>query len=503
MASVPGLIKVYKAIAGLKDSYWKTQKSKEVLRLIEACSGLWLEASVRSAYAVQGESLPVSFVINNRLNAHAFLTEIRVGDYDTLYKQELAANRNYTLQKNIYVTDKKPVTQPYWLAEEMSPGSYNVSDHVLIGDAQSKPAFEAQFRLNIEGTDITLTTPVRYKYTDPVKGELYQPLTVLPPVTAAFDPDLVVFADGEEKDFQVQTKVQGTGAGRPEISLTPAPDITIREKTTGGSDIVYSARTASRQSGITWSDLLFRRAGGQDTARQLKTISYDHIPRIDYFSPSREKFVSADIKILGKRIGYIEGAGDKVPQALQQMGYEVVMLREKDIIAGNLRQFDAIMAGVRAYDVHPWLAAKYDQLMDYVKEGGNLVVQYNRNNIGNARVKIGPYPFAISNNRVTDETAKVDFLQPGHSVLNYPNKITDKDFEGWIQERGIYFIDQLDPKYEAILSMHDEGENAQNGSLVVTTYMVKAGLSIRAWSFSASCRPACRAPTACWPISLP
>jgi LmbE family N-acetylglucosaminyl deacetylase len=468
-ASVPGLVKVYKAISELKDGYWKTQKSKEVLRLIEACSGLWLEASTRSGYTVQGEALPVSFVINNRLNVKASLVDIRVDGFDTLCKQELVPNRNYIFQKSINVPARQPVTQPYWLAEEMSQGSYNVSDQLLIGNAQSNPAFEATFHLVIDGLDVTLTRPVQYKFTDPVKGELYQPLTVLPPVTARCEPDLVVFTDGEQKDFQVQTKVQGSGTGRPVISFTKATDIAIQEKP-DNSDPIYTAHPVDHQPGVASSDVLFQYNGAQDTARQLRTIAYDHIPRIDYFSPAREKFVSTDIKILGKRIGYIEGAGDKVPQALQQMGYEVVMLREKDITSGNLRQYDAVITGVRAYDVHPWLADRYDQLMDYINQGGNLIVQYNRNNIGNAHVKIGPYPFAISSSRVTDETARVDFLLPDHAVLNYPNKITDKDFEGWIQERGIYFISQLDPKYEAILSMHDPGEGAQNGSLVTANY---------------------------------
>jgi LmbE family N-acetylglucosaminyl deacetylase len=470
-ASVPGLVKIYQALSHLKDDYWKMQKSREVLRLIEACSGLWLEASVRNAYTVQGDSLQVSFVVNNRLNARASLSGVNIGAYSLFWKQELTANRNYILQKNIYVPEKNPVTQPYWLAEEMSPGSYNVSNQLLIGDAQSKPAFEVQFQVQIDGVDLTFTRPVLYKYTDPVKGELYQPLTVLPPVTARFDPDLLVFANGEEKEFEALTKVQGAHTGSPQLSLTHPADISIREHSAAGSpNMTWSARSSYKEPGITWSDLLFRRDGGQDTARQLRTIMYDHIPRIDYFSPSREKFVSADVKTLGKRIGYIEGAGDKVPQALQQMGYEVIMLREKDVTAGNLHQFDAIMAGVRAYDVHPWLAGKYDQLMSYINEGGNLIVQYNRNGIGNSALKIGPYPFAITNNRVTDETAKVDFLQPAHTVLNYPNKITDKDFEGWIQERGIYFIDQLDPKYTAILSMHDPGESDQKGSLVIGDY---------------------------------
>jgi LmbE family N-acetylglucosaminyl deacetylase len=469
--SVPGLVKLYKEISEGKDGYWKTQKLTEVQRLIEACSGLWLEASVRSGYAAQGDSIQISFVLNNRLNAKISVNEISVNGYDTLYKQDLAGNKNYLMTGNIHIPAQQPITQPYWLAEDMSPGSYNVKDQALIGDAQSKPALTARFRLSIEGQDIGFTRPVQYKYTDPVKGELYQPLTILPPVTGQFDPELVLFTDGEQKDFEVQTRIRTSRPVQPKISLTNTNDISLRQtNVVRGTDFSYSASPLKKESKLVYSDLVFDNNGKPDTARELKTVSYDHIPRIDYFSVSQEKFVIADIKISGKRIGYIEGAGDKVPEALQQMGYDVVLLKEKDITPGNLRQFDAVLTGVRAYDVHEWLLARYDILMGYVKEGGNLVVQYNRNNIGNTRVKIGPYPFAISNIRVTDENAGVDFLQPDHPVLNFPNKITEKDFEGWIQERGIYFAGQPDAKYETIFSMHDPGEQDQKGSLLVASY---------------------------------
>ena len=469
--SVPGLADLYKQISGLKDGYWKTQKLTEVQRLLEACSGLWLEASVHSGYVAQGDALPISFVLNNRLNAKISVNEISVDGFDTLYKKDLEGNKNYSFSKSISIPVQQPITQPYWLAEEMSPGSYNVKDQALIGDAQSKPALTARFRLSIGGLDISFSRPVKYKYTDPVKGELYQPLTILQPVTGRFDPELVLFMDGEQKDFEVQTNVRTSRSVQPAISLTDTRDLTIRQTAAvKGTDFVYSAAPLKKGSNLVYSYLVFDNNGDPDTARDLKTISYDHIPRIDYFSVAKEKFVAADIKTAGRRIGYIEGAGDKVPQALQQMGYDVVLLKEKDITAGNLRQFDAILTGVRAYDVYDWLLAKYDILMDYIKGGGNLVVQYNRNNIGNTGVKIGPYPFAISNIRVTDEKATVNFLQPDHPVLNFPNKITEKDFDGWIQERGIYFAGQPDAKYETILSMHDPGEQDQKGSLLVASY---------------------------------
>lgn len=465
--SVSGLVNVYKAISQLKDGYWKTQKLKEVQQLIEACSGLWLEATVRGPYAVQGDSLPIGIVVNNRLNAPIAVSGISVDGYDTVLRQQLDGDRNYSFSHSIYISPQHPVTQPYWLAEPMSPGSFNVKDQQLIGNPLSSPAYEVKFRLVVGGEEMVFTRPVLFKYTDPVKGELYQPLTILPPATAVFDPALVLFTDKEHKSFWVEA-TDHTGRGRlPAMQLTPTPAVGVQAN--GGSlagGFSWQAQPVSGVQGTESASLLF----GKDTALDLKTIAYDHIPRIDYFRPAVEKFVMADVKTAGHRIGYIEGAGDKVPQALQQMGYEVVLLKERDVTAANLRQFDAVVTGIRAYDVHNWLIARHDILMDYVKEGGNLVVQYNRDNLGRMNVNIGPYAFAVSNIRVTDERAQVNFLQPQHPVLNYPNTITDKDFDGWIQERGIYFAGQTDPAYQAVLSMKDPGEQEQKGSLVVANY---------------------------------
>jgi hypothetical protein len=468
--SVAGLAGIYKAIDQLKDGYWKTQKLKEVRELIADCSGLWLEAVTRNAYAVQGDSLGVTVTINNRLNAPLSVADVSLSDVRTGFtvplQQQLEGDKNYSFTRNIYISLDKPLTQPYWLAQEMSPGSFNVSDQRLIGDPQGAPAYTVSFRLAAAGQEIVYTRPVQYKYTDPVKGEVYQPVTVLPPVTAQFDPGLVLFTDGEEKGFRVQAADRTGHSGLPKFSLTPTPDVSVGPP----AGLSWLAKPAASKTGAVTADLVFDHAGRRDTAVQLNTIAYDHIPRIDYFRLAREKFVLADVKISGLRIGYIEGAGDKVPDALIQMGYEVVLLKEKDCTPAFLKQFDAIVAGVRAYDVHDWLADRHEALMNYVKEGGNLIVQYNRGNLGRMSTTIGPYPFAVSNLRVTDEHAKVNFLIPDHAVLNYPNKITAADFDGWIQERGIYFAGQTDPAYQQVLSMNDPGESEQKGSLVIATY---------------------------------
>jgi hypothetical protein len=203
----------------------------------------------------------------------------------------------------------------------------------------------------------------------------------------------------------------------------------------------------------------------------LQTINYDHIPNISYFRLPVVNMLTLDLKTAGKKIGYIEGAGDYVPVALQQMGYEVTQLGDKDLANGNLAQYDAIITGVRAYNTRPSLNTYYDKLMKYVENGGNLIVQYNTSNqAGSVKTRIGPYPFDIARARITDEHARVTVLKPGHPVMNYPNKITDKDFEGWVQERSIYHASGWDSHYETIFSMHDPGERDDEGSLIITKY---------------------------------
>ncbi|MFI5135746.1 MAG: LmbE family protein, partial [Chitinophagales bacterium] len=194
-----------------------------------------------------------------------------------------------------------------------------------------------------------------------------------------------------------------------------------------------------------------------------------HIPSITYFPSAKARIFTVPLKLGGTNIGYIKGAGDKIPSVLETMGYKVTMLDEAGISNSNLQSFDAIVVGVRAYNTNDWLKRFQPRLLDYVKNGGVLVVQYNT---AGALVtdKVGPYPFTLSRDRVTDENAKVNFINPKDPILNSPNKITDKDFEGWIQERGLYFVSNVDSNYRKIFTMNDKGENPLNGSLIVANY---------------------------------
>jgi len=470
--SVPGLLNLYKEILKLPEGFWKQQKLKEVESLIEECSALWLECTTNTPYATRGDSLRFNFYLINRLLPNVSIKRIAVDGFDTTMNQPLVTNRVTTFAKSIPVPLTKPLTQPYWLENDMSEGSFNVSDQALIGNPESKPAYEIGFTVTIDGQDFTLTRPLQFKTTDPVKGEIYQPLTIIPEVTGRFEPALLVLNSNDAKNFEVITRKQSKYVNGIKTSVVNTGNVNVKaEGNTSNGVSNYKANRVKANNEIDDARLLFNNNGKMDDAQELRTISYEHIPRIDYFVRPKLKLVIADIKTVGKRIGYIEGAGDKVADALRQMGYEVVMLNERNITPANLKQFDAVISGIRAYNVHAWLVDKYEILMDYVKEGGNYIVQYNTSNLpASVSAKIGPYPFVIANKRITDEKAKVNFTKPAHPVLNFPNKITSADFENWIQERGIYFADKQDSKYESIFSMQDPGESPLDGSLIIADY---------------------------------
>ncbi len=393
-ASVSSLVKLYKQINKIPDNIsWKKIKLKELQDVIAAAAGLWMEAFTANPKAIIGETLSVSISVNNRDGANVQLRNIVVDGSDTVLNTKAESNKNINFNVTLKVESNEKISQPYWLVKKMNGGSFNVDDQLLIGKAESDPAFIAVFNVDIDGQNFTYTRPVMYKSTDPVKGEIYHPLVVVPKLSE------------------------------------------------------------SAKYGV------------------LKHINYDHIPDIYYYNTDTGKISVSNVKIDGKKIGYIEGAGDKVPAALNLMGYDVAVIKENDLDIGYLKQFDAIITGVRAYNVHAFLTEKHNVLNEYIKNGGNLIVQYNTNsNAGPNKARIGPYPFYISRDRVTDETSPVKFLLPQHQVFNYPNKITSADFDNWIQERGIYMATQLDAAYVAPLGLRDPGEEEQKGGLIIADY---------------------------------
>jgi LmbE family N-acetylglucosaminyl deacetylase len=470
--SVAGLVKLYTALTALKKDYWVDQKLSAVGKLVESVSGIFMEATSSTPYVVIGDTLKAVVTFNNRLGINITDAKVRLWTTSTQVTPD-RANINNIQNLSEYIPVTSLPSQPYWLDKQMNHGSFNVTDQSLIGKAEiEKPV--VNFIVTLEGERFTFEKPLRYKFTDPVKGEIYQPVVMVPALTVTVQPALTVVSPGQAgdnsyaKNIRLFTDGSRTDSGSEYYSQ-------LKELKKGQTTIVRSQPDLGKKQdlvGLSNQLIDFPVKDNKGNGYfELKEINYDHIPAIRYFKPAVEKVLVADVKIAGKRVGYINGAGDKVPAALEQMGYSVSMLDQKDITPINLRQFDAIVTGVRAYNTNPWMSNAYDALMNFVKEGGVLLVQYNTNNgLGPLQSRMAPYPLTISRNRVTDETATVNFLLPDHPVLNYPNKITQKDFDGWIQERSIYNAEAVDNNYQRILSMKDPGEKEQDGSLVVADY---------------------------------
>jgi LmbE family N-acetylglucosaminyl deacetylase len=457
------------------------QEDKQIAlqKIIAQCAGLFMEVTAINQINTIGDSIKLKFSFINRTGVN--ISEVTVNAFDQKYSfKNLVKNENEEFVKAIKIDEKTTATQPYFLVDKMNSGSYNASLED-IGKPQNND-YNATFEVTIEGSRYGYKVPIMYKYTDPVKGELYQPIQIVSPAFINVLPNLLIFTSNKKDEKkQINFTLQSNLPLNEKVKFytfqnkvsKQIADTLLSISKTGKATISTNLNGNDFKNDVTTS------IGGELAVASfyehqytsLKKISYDHIPDIFYNYQDRVKVLKIDLKTVGTKAGYIAGAGDKVPQALEQMGYAVTMLTEKDITTTNIKQFDVIITGVRAHNVHAWLSNVHPILMQYVKDGGTLLTQYNTNNsIGPVKANIAPFPFTISRNRVTDETAVVNFLLPNHAALNYPNKITAKDFDGWIQERSIYNAEKIDTAYQKILSMKDPGETEQDGSLIIADY---------------------------------
>lgn len=485
--SVPALVDLYKAVEQLPDGYWKNKKAGEIKQLIMECSGIFVEATTSQEFAIKQQNFNIRFFADKRLNGDIALKKISLLDFDTSINSNLSTNTNLSFNHSFFVDKQTPVSQPYWLEKGLDGiGSFDVTNQQLIGKAQNDPAYSATFTFSFYGTDITIQKPVQYKFTNPARGELYEPFIVINPVSISLRPAVVL--TNIKQDNSTLKKDEVFAELR---SYIQSPNTTLKLFFEQGSHRVFMMDTTlTLEYNQTYNfsfplSKYYNKSEGDPSlsveltmnnetetySSDLHSIEYEHIPHIHYYANDKIQVVSGEVKTVGKHIGYITGAGDKVPQSLQQMGFEVTFLTEKDITTANLKKFDAVITGVRAYNVNEWLYEKYNVLMGYVHDGGNLIVQYNTNNyIGSVKENIGPYSFRISRTRVTDENAPVDILLPNHPALNYPNKITPADFNNWIQERSTYHAEDIDSHYETPLGMHDAGEPESRGALAIAKY---------------------------------
>ena len=484
-ASITQLLEAYKLIQNLEDQHWKAIKLEDIKNVIAACAGLYLEAVAETNQATANSSINLKIESINRSDYQITLNSYAINTLDVVKNIELKNNISYDFKDVLKIDSKQQPTTPYWLTKKGSLGMYTVDDKNLIGQPETPRNQLVTFNLTFGKTSISYSKPIVYKTNDDVKGEVYKPFEIIPEASAKVAEDVIIFENDKQKDIVVIVK-----AGRDNlegfVQIAHPKDWNVypeKQKvsiTHKGEDqtLIFTVIPPKNQSEGLITPMVT--VGNEVYTKKLVEINYDHIPFQTVLLPSESKVVRLDIKKRGENIGYIEGAGDVVPESLKQIGYNVVVIKPEEINAETLNRFDAIVVGIRAYNVVEALKYKQQLLFNFVEQGGNLIVQYNtsRETIVD---ELAPYKLELSRDRVTDENAEVRFLNPNHPLLNYPNKITEKDFEGWTQERGLYFPDQWSSEFTPLLSMNDKGETPKDGSLLVAKhgkgYYIYTGLS--------------------------
>ena len=437
-ASVPALVNLYEHIALLPNSAWKVFKLAELQQVIKESAGIFMEATTQQQQVVPGTNLQVQFLLNQRSNSVSTLQQIVLPNKDTLLNSILQNNQSIQFGYTFQVPKAQPIAQPYWLVNPKTEGMFVVNNQLQIGEAENEPCFNGSVSINIAGTLFQFTFPIQYKYLDLTKGDVYQPIAVIPEQEIQYEKDLYLNKGFAPIDVAYQNIHHQGKIERIQFKMKSSADTLPTP-----ADAVYS-----------------------------RIIQYDHIPTITYFPTATTKLLNIPVKTKGNKVGYIDGAGDKLPEAIIELGYELTVLKEADFVLEKLKGFDAIVVGVRAYNMYAYLSDKNEVLNKYIEQGGNVIVQYLKSNqVGVNKINVGPYAFTVnSGRRVTQEEAPVQFLLPNHPVFNFPNKIQETDFDNWVQERSTYQAENIDPHFTMPISMSDKGEAPSNGSLLVAPY---------------------------------
>ncbi|MBR9922906.1 MAG: LmbE family protein [Bacteroidetes bacterium] len=476
--SVPQLLKARKLIEGVEDAYWRKQKLKEIDEVIYGCLGLFLEASAESQTSTPGGSVVLNIEAVNRSPLKVTLEKVRYQPMkrDSILQYELLPNENLEFIAAYTIPEGHEYTSPYWLNKTGELGMYRVDDQMLRGLPETPRDIAVDFFLNIEGTKVRFSKTVAYKRTDPVEGEVYNPFEVLPEAFVSIADPVYVFGSDSPKPVNVVVRAGKDGLkGEVKIQVPEgwrtAPASFPVELEKKGAEQHFSFELYPPK-GASEGDLkAVITADGQSYDRALISIEYDHIPTQSVLMPATARAVKVDLKKEGNRIAYIMGAGDDIPGSLQQIGYQVDVLEADQLSLEKLKSYDALIMGIRVYNTVDRIEFKHPMFLEYVEQGGTMIVQYNTaHRLKVPGEEIGPYPLVLSRERVSVEEAEVRFLAPDHPVLNYPNKITLADFDGWIQERGLYFPNEWDEQYTPILSSNDPGEPARDGGLLVAPF---------------------------------
>lgn len=474
--NIPALLDIRKQIETVKDPFWKAQKLKEIDDIIVSAAGIMAEALTDNADATPGSTIPVTLNLISR--SHTPVTVDHIGFQQTAGNKSAAFGMSYdSLYKipvAVTISNNEVLTEPYWLRKSAQTGAYQYAPE-YAGAPEAENDIYTIVGVKIGGQPFSFRVPVSYKVLDPVRGDVVERLHIVPAVSVEPYDALFVFENGKPQQTLLKIKTfKDINSADLQVSYKDKTITTLKlGALKAGTDTLMpvtvpteALKTAGDNSSIAFTIL----ADGVGYNRGRHMIRYNHIPELQYFTDARMKVVRKDWQVAVKRVGYIEGAGDYVDAVLNLSGLNVERIPAGSVNNSNyLNSFEAIVIGIRAYNTQSQMNSWMPALMQYVQQGGTLIVQYNTNqNLMTS--KFGPYPFKISRDRVTEEDAKVTFTDPASKLLQFPNKITEKDFDNWVQERGVYYPSDWDQQYKTMLAMHDTGEKDLQGAILHAPY---------------------------------
>lgn len=476
--TLPLLLEAQPLVAAI-DNPWAHAKLIELNEAIALSAGLWLDANVDAYDAVPGSAVEVKYTALNRSTFPMTLDSVVLegaGGTSSADARPAALAFNQPVNASIKRTipADQPYSQPFWLQTPRTGDTYNIADQRLIGLADDPPLLNLHFRMTAAGVHFDLVRAVRHRYIDRVEGEQTRAFTVVPPVALNLPRNVVLFPDNTARKVEIEVLADvAKASGKVQLALDPGwtsqPLALPFEQAHAGEQAALTFEVAPAQGP---DPPAFLRAsaniGGREVAVGMLVISHPPLPPLTVFPPTTVRLVRANVRIGVHKIGYVMGAGDEMPEAIRQMGCAVTLLGASDLEQRDLSEFDAIVTGVRAYNVRADLRANLLRLLAYVRNGGTLIDQYNvpDSNL----VPMGPYSFTVTRARVAVEEAPITLPNPQNPLLHTPNEIAAKDFDGWVQERGLYFASEWDAHYQTVLESHDPGEKPQAGGTLYARY---------------------------------
>lgn len=472
--SLESLIALRKQIETVENTYWRTQKLAELDEIILHCAGIMAELTTKQPEATAGSKIPFTLRMIARAGMPVRVKSIKWPDADTATNIRLSEDTLFTLDHNVIIPANTPITEPYWLSQ-VGPAN----DHYTPGNAMQRGYPEAPnilaatVRVKIGSNYFDMQVPLSYKKLDPTHGDMIEPLRIVPAASLDFTSGnlLVMQPDGSIKAEVHIRSFKNIHNGRLRVYGNMQSAVVDNLDLPKGDTSIVLTIPAEKTKSINGDFTLYAdlSSDGDYANRKQNLIQYEHIPTLQYFTRTSIKVLKPNWKTTAKRIGYIPGAGDLTGNILSLTGLQVDVLKAEDMSADKLKKYDAVLVGVRAVNTEKRMALWMHPLLEYVHNGGTLVMQYNTLQ-DMSTTNIGPYPFTLTSQRTTEEDAAVDFLLPKHKLMNYPNAITHEDFNDWVQERGLYYPVKYDDKYQALFSMHDTGEQPLTGSTLYAQY---------------------------------